>query len=147
LLKPQRGQPSLTIGMVTETESDAVAGTAIDQNPKPGTQVSPGAAVDPIIARAKSVGPGTPAPGNPRANRRIGVVVPDEHIKVPDVVGKLSREAINILSRAGLKYEFSGDGPHVRAQVPKAGEPAVRGSTVTLTLAPQRKSRAPTTFA
>ncbi len=52
---------------------------------------------------------------------------------VPDVRGLSAREALRLLSRAGLSTRVSGSGV-VLAQMPEAGSPLERGASITLQL-------------
>lgn len=57
----------------------------------------------------------------------------DESPVVPDVTGLGLMDAMYMIENSGLRCEYSGTG-HVKAQVPKAGTRASRGSTVSISL-------------
>ena len=57
----------------------------------------------------------------------------EENPVVPDVTGLGLMDALYMIENSGLKCEYSGTG-HVSAQVPKAGQRASQGSTVSITL-------------
>ena len=59
---------------------------------------------------------------------------------VPDVRGLSAREALRVLSRAGLSARVAGSGV-VSAQLPEAGSPLERGASITLQLKRHGDSR------
>lgn len=59
--------------------------------------------------------------------------LPDDMLRMPDVVGMGLKDALFVLESRGLKVSFAGEGA-VRSQSIRAGEPLRRGSTVYLKL-------------
>jgi serine/threonine-protein kinase len=108
-------EAELVLGKVTPKDSDKPEGTVIAQDPEANTSVDVGTLVSITISSGK--------------------------IAVPNVVGKSQIDAKNILLNAGFEVEIvtAEDGTvaagTVTAQSPKAKKMAVRGTTVTLTVA------------
>ena len=107
----------LVVGQVTQRYDTTVeAGKIIEQDPRSGSQVEKGTAIDLVVSR--------------------GI----EKVEVPDVVGKSDNEAAQILQDAGFvltlpKSQFSGKAEGtVLAQSPKAGAEAAKGARITLTV-------------
>jgi len=99
---------------VVETESDAEAGTVVDQSPEPGAMVAPGSTVTIIVS--------------------AGVA----EILVPKVVGMTQEEATSTLEEAGYKvevettYDETIEKGIVISQEPEAGVSAEAGTVVTI---------------
>ncbi len=71
----------------------------------------------------------------PAANRPGAGASPGDGGRVPDLSGVSARDAVRLLSRAGLTAHLTGRG-FVVAQEPAAGAPAVRGAVCLVALAP-----------
>ena len=104
----------LKLGQRSEKPGDPV-GTVLDQSPAAGTRVSPGNAVNIVIA----------------------IAPPDDRIEVPELVGKSLQDAENILKKVGLGLggvSFRDDDrvDQVLEQAPKAGDRVGQGATVDL---------------
>jgi beta-lactam-binding protein with PASTA domain len=104
----------LKLGQRSEKPGDPV-GTVLDQSPAAGTRVSPGSAVNIVIA----------------------IVPPDDRIEVPDLVGKSFKDAENILRKVGLQVgsvSFRDDDrvDQVLEQTPKAGDRVAQDTAVDL---------------
>jgi len=108
------------VGLVIATqtqESDATTGTVLSQTPAPGAQVPVGSTVTVTLATARTV-------------------------IVPDVTEEAAAGAQKILAGAGLKMQIVrriGTGIIVLSQLPGAGTSVVVGSTVQVTLGPERQ--------
>ncbi|MCL6550370.1 MAG: Stk1 family PASTA domain-containing Ser/Thr kinase [Acidothermus cellulolyticus] len=117
----------LTVGNVTQRDSQQPAGTVLDQNPKPGSPAAAGSRVDLVVAS----GTGT----------------------VPDVRGLPASDAEQELTSAGYAYnvveEPSNDVQQgfVINQVPGPGRTAPLGSTVTLYVSSGTPSASPSSSA
>jgi serine/threonine-protein kinase len=100
---------------VSEEESSTPAGEVLRQSPSAGRQVEPGSTVAIVVARAK------------------------QQSKLPNVVGRERREAVEAVRAAGLtplveeeETEIEGEIGRVIEQRPAAGEELEPGSEVTL---------------
>ncbi len=105
----------LILGKVTPKDSDKPEGTILEQTPVSGSSVEVGSRVDVVVSSGK--------------------------ITVPSVLGQNRTQANNVLINAGFIVEFidepRSDVPAgtVLAQTPLPGEVAIKGTTVTLTVA------------
>lgn len=104
----------LSLGRRSE-KTGAPVGTVLDQSPAAGTRVSPGTAVNVVVA----------------------VAPPDERVVVPEVIGTFLQEAEVILKDAGLqvgRVSFRDDDrvDRVLEQTPKAGERVAKETAVDL---------------
>lgn len=104
----------LSLGRRSE-KTGAPVGTVLDQSPAAGTRVSPGTAVNVVVA----------------------VAPPDERVVVPEVIGTFLQEAEVILKDAGLqvgRVSFRNDDrvDRVLEQTPKAGERVAKETAVDL---------------
>lgn len=100
--------------VVEQTDPEADQGTVLAQDPKPGSQVTRGTAVNLVI----SAGP--------------------EKVTVPDVIGTLRSQAVRLIRAAGLEVGATSQEPSdeeagvVIRQVPAAGTSVTKGSAVDL---------------
>lgn len=104
----------LSLGRRSE-KTGAPVGTVLDQSPAAGTRVSPGTAVNVVVA----------------------VAPPDERVVVPEVIGTFLQEAEVILKDTGLRVgrvSFRDDDrvDRVLEQTPKAGERVAKETAVDL---------------
>ena len=104
----------LKLGQRSEKPGDPV-GTVLDQSPAAGTRVSPGSAVNIVIA----------------------IAPPDDRIEVPELVGKSLQDAEKILKKVGLqvgRVSFRDDDrvDQVLEQAPKAGDRVAQDTAVDL---------------
>ena len=104
----------LKLGQRSEKPGDPV-GTVLDQSPAAGTRVSPGSAVNIVIA----------------------IAPPDDRIEVPELVGKSLQDAEKILKKVGLqvgRVSFRDDDrvDQVLEQAPKAGDRVAKDTAVDL---------------
>lgn len=104
----------LSLGRRSE-KTGAPVGTVLDQSPAAGTRVSPGTAVNVVVA----------------------VAPPDERVVVPEVIGTFLQEAEVILKDIGLqvgRVSFRDDDrvDRVLEQTPKAGERVAKETAVDL---------------
>src|SRR5690606_33736860 len=114
-------EAGLNLGQQSEKPGEPV-GTIIDQSPAAGTRVPPDSAVNVVIAISR----------------------PDEGVPVPDVVGKLSKDAKAILEEVGLEvgrvsFRDHDKVDHVLEQSPKAGERVAKGTPVDLVVGRARE--------
>jgi serine/threonine protein kinase len=108
---------------VSEEESASPQGQVISQSPSAGTQVEPGATVSLVVSSGKEE---------------------EEEAKVPNVIGKERREAVEAIRAAGLtpqveeeETEVSGQVGRVTDQFPPPASELEPGSTVTITVGKQ----------
>ncbi len=109
------GQASLEIGNIKRVFNDTVPqGTVISQSPKPGKKVPKGAMVDIVVSKG------------------------EELIMVPDLIGKLLKDARRELSQLGLEltrtseYSDDIDKDAIIRQSPAAGTEVKKGLTVSV---------------
>jgi beta-lactam-binding protein with PASTA domain/predicted Ser/Thr protein kinase len=102
---------------VSEEESGSPAGEVISQSPSAGTEVEPGSTVSIVVSSGKE----------------------EEVAKVPNVIGKERREAVEAIRAAGLtpsveeeETEVQGQIGRVIDQFPPPGRELEPGTTVTL---------------
>jgi serine/threonine-protein kinase len=102
---------------VSEEESSAPAGEVIRQSPSAGTQVEPGSTVSIVVSSGEE----------------------EETAKVPNVIGKERREAVEAIRAAGLQpvveeeeTEVPGQVGRVTDQFPPPGKELEPGATVTI---------------
>jgi eukaryotic-like serine/threonine-protein kinase len=100
---------------VSEEESNAPEGQVISQSPDAGSQVTPGSGVSIVVSKG------------------------EKQSKVPNVIGKERREAVEAIRAAGLapfveeeETEISGQVGRVVDQFPPPGQELAPGSEVTL---------------
>jgi beta-lactam-binding protein with PASTA domain/predicted Ser/Thr protein kinase len=115
------------IPSVSEEESGSPAGEVISQSPSAGTQVEPGSTVSIVVSSGKE----------------------EEVAKVPTVIGKERREAVEAIRAAGLTPAVEEEETEVPSQVgrvidqfPPPGKELEPGSTVAITVG----KRAPESF-
>ncbi|HET8564938.1 MAG TPA: PASTA domain-containing protein [Solirubrobacterales bacterium] len=108
---------------VSEEESGSPAGEVIRQSPSAGTEVEPGSAVSIVVSSGREE---------------------EQKAKVPNVIGKERREAVEAIRAAGLTPSVSEEETEVPSQVgrvidqfPPPGSEAEPKSTVTLTVGRQ----------
>jgi len=105
----------LSLGSVTEKDSDQAAGTVLSQSPSVGTTVDAGS--------------------------KVNITVSNGKVQVPNVVGNTQAQAMSTLTNAGFQVNVvtqvqSGATPgDVLAQSPQGGNKAPRGTQVTITIA------------
>ena len=105
----------LNLGSVTQVDSDAPQGSVVSQTPAPNTSVDAGS--------------------------RVNITVSNGKVPVPGVVGSTEAQAKSDLANAGFQVNVTTqqDGTVspgiVLAQSPRAGQPAVKGTLVTITVA------------
>jgi len=104
---------------VAEEESTSPAGEVISQSPSAGTAVEPGSTVSIVVSSGKE----------------------EEVAKVPNVIGKERREAVEAIRAAGLtpsveeeETEVQGQVGRVIDQFPPPGRELEPGTTVTITV-------------
>lgn len=120
--------------VIQEQKSDQPAGTVLDQDPAAGTSVEQSTTVNVIIAGTENVNFADSE--KPEENDKV---------PVPNVVGKLEKDASSVLAAAGFKvnktyqYDDSVEAGKVISQSPNGGE-AEKGSTVTLVISQGKKS-------
>lgn len=103
----------LTLGNVTERDSDQPEGTVLSQSPNSGTTVDEGSSVN--------------------------ITVSNGLIDVPKVVGRIGDQAQATLTNAGFSVNFAQDSDRtgtVSAQSPQGASKAQKGALVTLTTVP-----------
>ena len=107
---------------VSEEENAAPKGQVIRQSPSAGTAVEPGATVTIVVSSGKE----------------------EKQAKVPSVIGKERREAVELIRAAGLKPEVEEEETEVPSQVgrvtdqfPPPGTEAEPGATVTIVVGKQ----------
>lgn len=113
----------LILGKVTEKDSDKPEGTVLSQSPKAGESVDVGTSIDIVVSSGK--------------------------VKIPDVLGLSKTKAQNELINAGFKVDLvyePSDQPEgtVIAQTPEGGTLAIKGLTITLTIASPVVAPSPT---
>ncbi len=103
------------VPLVSEEESSAPSGEVISQSPDAGSELGPGSSVSIVVSEGK------------------------EQAKVPNVIGKLRREAVEELRAAGLEPTVEERETEVQSQVgrvidqfPPPGSEAEPGATVTV---------------
>jgi serine/threonine-protein kinase len=111
---------------VSEEEDAAPKGQVLRQSPSAGTQVEPGSTVTIVVSSGEE----------------------EQQAKVPSVIGKERREAVELIRAAGLKPEVEEEETEVPSQVgrvtdqfPPPGTDADPGSTVTIVVG--KKAAAP----
>jgi serine/threonine-protein kinase len=111
---------------VSEEEDAAPKGQVLRQSPSAGTQVEPGSTVTIVVSSGEE----------------------EQQAKVPSVIGKERREAVELIRAAGLKPEVEEEETEVPSQVgrvtdqfPPPGTEAEPGSTVTIVVG--KKAAAP----
>jgi beta-lactam-binding protein with PASTA domain len=104
---------------VSEEESSSPAGEVISQSPSAGTEVEPGSTVSIVVSSGKE----------------------EKVAKVPNVIGKERREAVEAIRAAGLtpsveeeETEVQGQVGRVIDQFPPPGRELEPGTTVTITV-------------
>jgi serine/threonine-protein kinase len=104
---------------VSEEESNSPAGEVISQSPSAGTEVEPGSTVSIVVSSGKK----------------------EEVAKVPNVIGKERREAVEAIRAAGLTPEVEEEETEVQGKVgrvidqfPPPGSELEPKSTVTITV-------------
>jgi serine/threonine-protein kinase len=104
---------------VSEEESNSPAGEVISQSPSAGTEVEPGSTVSIVVSSGKE----------------------EKVAKVPNVIGKERREAVEAIRAAGLtpsveeeETEVQGQVGRVIDQFPPPGKELEPGTTVTITV-------------
>jgi serine/threonine protein kinase len=107
---------------VSEEESPAPKGQVISQSPGAGREVEPGSAVSIVVSRGEE----------------------EETAKVPNVIGKERREAVELIRAAGLTPSVEEEETEVPSQVgrvidqfPPPGSEGEPGDAVTLTVGKQ----------
>ena len=120
--------------VIQEQKSDQPEGTVLNQDPVGGSEVSAGTTINVIIAGTENVD-FTDSESQSEQN----------DVLVPNVVGKLEKDASSTLSAAGFKvsktykYDDSVDAGKVVSQSPRGGN-AQEGSTVTIVISQGKKS-------
>lgn len=120
--------------VIQEQKSDQPEGTVLNQDPVGGSEVSAGTTINVIIAGTENVD-FTDSESQSEQN----------DVPVPNVVGKLEKDASSTLSAAGFKvsktykYDDSVDAGKVVSQSPRGGN-AQEGSTVTIVISQGKKS-------
>jgi serine/threonine-protein kinase len=104
---------------VSEEESTSPVGEVISQSPSAGTAVEPGSTVSIVVSSGKE----------------------EEVAKVPNVIGKERREAVEAIRAAGLTPEVEEEETEVQGQIgrvidqfPPPGRELEPGTTVTITV-------------
>jgi serine/threonine-protein kinase len=104
---------------VSEEESTSPAGEVISQSPSAGTEVEPGSTVSIVVSSGKE----------------------ERAAKVPNVIGKERREAVEAVRAAGLTPEVEEEETEVQGQIgrvidqfPPPGRELEPGTTVTITV-------------
>jgi eukaryotic-like serine/threonine-protein kinase len=107
---------------ISEEESSEPKGRVIQQSPDAGSQVEPGSTVTIVVSSGEE----------------------EEQAQVPNVIGKLRREAVEAIRAAGLQpsveeeeTEVAGKVGRVTDQFPPPGSEPEPGSTVTITVGKQ----------
>ena len=120
--------------VIQEQKSDKPEGTVLNQDPVGGSEVSAGTTINVIVAGTENVD-FTDSESQSEQN----------DVPVPNVVGKLEKDASSTLSAAGFKvsktykYDDSVDAGKVGSQSPRGGN-AQEGSTVTIVISQGKKS-------
>lgn len=120
--------------VIQEQKSDQPEGTVLNQDPVGGSEVSAGTTINVIVAGTENVD-FTDSESQSEQN----------DVPVPNVVGKLEKDASSTLSAAGFKvsktykYDDSVDAGKVVSQSPRGGN-AQEGSTVTIVISQGKKS-------
>lgn len=120
--------------VIQEQKSDQPEGTVLNQDPVGGSEVSAGTTINVIVAGTENVD-FTDSESQSEQN----------DVPVPNVVGKLEKDASSTLSAAGFKvsktykYDDSVDAGKVVSQSPRDGN-AQEGSTVTIVISQGKKS-------
>lgn len=120
--------------VIQEQKSDQPEGTVLNQDPVGGSEVSAGTTINVIVAGTENVD-FTDSESQSKQN----------DVPVPNVVGKLEKDASSTLSAAGFKvsktykYDDSVDAGKVVSQSPRGGN-AQEGSTVTIVISQGKKS-------
>lgn len=120
--------------VIQEQKSDKPEGTVLNQDPVGGSEVSAGTTINVIVAGTENVD-FTDSESQSEQN----------DVPVPNVVGKLEKDASSTLSAAGFKvsktykYDDSVDAGKVVSQSPRGGN-AQEGSTVTIVISQGKKS-------
>lgn len=120
--------------VIQEQKSDQPEGTVLNQDPVGGSEVSAGTTINVIVAGTENVD-FTDSESQSEQN----------DVPVPNVVGKLEKDASSTLSAAGFKvsktykYDDSVDAGKVVSQSPRGGN-AQKGSTVTIVISQGKKS-------
>lgn len=123
-------EQGLSMFVIAIQKSDQPEGTVLEQDPAGGTTVEKGTTVNVIIAGTENINYGE---GD------------EEQIPVPSVIGKMEKEAVNLLSAAGFqvsksyKYDSTVDSGKVISQSPNGGT-APKGSTVTIVISQGEQS-------
>ena len=129
LIKDKKSLLSGNSGVGKSTE-----GTVLNQDPVGGSEVSAGTTINVIVAGTENVD-FTDSESQSEQN----------NVPVPNVVGKLEKDASSTLSAAGFKvsktykYDDSVDAGKVVSQSPRGGN-AQEGSTVTIVISQGKKS-------
>ena len=104
---------------ISEEESSEPKGRVIQQSPDAGSQVEPGSTVAIVVSSGEE----------------------EERTRVPNVIGKLRREAVDAIRAAGLQPSVEEEETGVPGQVgrvtdqfPPPGTEAEPGETVTITV-------------
>ena len=112
---------------ISETESSAPEGQVIRQSPDAGSEVDPGSAVTIVVSGGEE----------------------EEQAKVPNVIGKERREAVEAIRAAGLTPAVEEEETEVPSQVgrvidqfPTPGSEQEPGATVTITVGKQAPAAA-----
>ncbi|RGI13932.1 Stk1 family PASTA domain-containing Ser/Thr kinase [Roseburia sp. TF10-5] len=120
--------------VIQEQKSDQPEGTVLNQDPVGGSEVSAGTTINVIVAGTENV-------DFTDSESQSG----QNEVPVPNVVGKLEKDASSTLSAAGFKvsktykYDDSVDAGKVVSQSPRGGN-AQEGSTVTIVISQGKKS-------
>lgn len=120
--------------VIQEQKSDQPEGTVLNQDPVGGSEVSAGTTINVIVAGTENVDFTDSESQNEQND-----------VPVPNVVGKLEKDASSTLSAAGFKvsktykYDDSVDAGKVVSQSPRGGN-AQEGSTVTIVISQGKKS-------
>ena len=126
----------LYLFVIQEQKSDKPEGTVLNQDPAGGSQVEAGTTVNVIIAGTQNVD---------FENSETQSEEEEKEIPVPNVVGKLEKDASAVLTSAGFKvsktykYDDSVDAGKVISQSPSGGN-AKEGSTVTIVVSQGKQS-------
>ena len=120
--------------VIQEQKSDQPKGTVLNQDPVGGSEVSAGTTINVIIAGTENVNFADSESQSEQNN-----------VPVPNVVGKLEKDASSTLAAAGFKvsktykYDDSVEAGKVVSQSPNGGN-AKEGSTVTIVISQGKKS-------
>jgi eukaryotic-like serine/threonine-protein kinase len=119
----QRIRANGLVPSVSEEESSAPEGQVIQQSPDAGSRVEPGSTVTILVSTGEEE---------------------EEQARVPNVIGKLRREAVEAIRAAGLQPSVeeeettvTGKVGRVTDQFPPPGTEAEPGETVTITVGKQ----------